>query len=106
MAHSPVEALADSGADIALYTKSNCVQCNATKRHLDKAEVAYEVIDIESDQEAFDYVTSELDHKQAPVVVASIRGRWRHWSGFNPAMLDEAIESVTDGRYTANIFND
>lgn len=88
--------------DITVYTTPACTQCRATKRHLDKAEVAYEVIDLEQDAEAFDYVMNELGHQQAPVVVASIRGRKRSWSGFNPIMLEEAIESAADERYTAS----
>ena len=91
-----------STPDITVYTKPACVQCNATKRHLDKAEVAYNLIDISQDVEAFDYVTQELGHKAAPVVVANVRGVQLDWSGFNPDMLNEAIASVTDKRYGKN----
>ena len=106
MAHSPEEILQENSHDIIVYTKSACVQCNSTTRRLDKAGVPYVTVDLEQDAEAFDYVMNELGHKQAPVVVASIRGRTRDWSGFNPAMLDEAIESATDERYVVNTLND
>ena len=87
--------------DITVYTKPACVQCNATKRHLDKAEVAYNLVDISQDAEAFERV-KELGHMTAPVVVANIRGVLTDWSGFNPDMLNEAIASVTDKRYGKN----
>ena len=88
--------------DITVYTKPACVQCNATKRHLDKAGVEYLTVDISQDADAFDYVTRDLGHRAAPVVVANIRGVKIDWSGFNPDMLNEAIASVTDKRYGKN----
>lgn len=88
--------------DITVYTKPACVQCNATKRHLDKSGVAYSLIDISQDAEAFEYVQS-LGHMAAPVVVANIRGVQTDWSGFNPDMLNEAIASIEDPRYGDNI---
>lgn len=106
MAHNPQEILKEHSRDVVVYTKSNCVQCASTVRRLQKAEVPFVTVDLEQDLEAFDYVMNELGHKQAPVVVASIRGRVRDWSGFNPTMLDEAIESATDERYTINTLND
>ncbi len=64
---------------ITVYTKPACVQCNATYKALDKAGVAYEVIDISQDSDARDYVMA-LGYLQAPVVVAGDE----HWSGFRP----------------------
>lgn len=101
MAHDPQEILKEHSLDIIVYAKSNCVQCDSTIRRLQRAGAPFFAVDLEHDAEAFDYVTNELGHKQAPVVIASIRGRWRDWSGFNPSMLDEAIESATDERYGA-----
>ena len=64
---------------VTVYTKPACVQCNATYKALDKAGVAYDVIDISVDPEARDYVMA-LGYVQAPVVVAGNE----HWSGFRP----------------------
>ena len=64
---------------ITVYTKPACVQCNATKKALDKAGLDYELVDISLDDEARDYVMA-LGHLQAPVVVAGED----HWSGFRP----------------------
>lgn len=106
MAHDPQEILKEYSRDIIVYAKSNCTQCDSTTRRLQKGGVPFITVDLEQNAEAFDYVMSELGHKQAPVVVASIRGRMRDWSGFNPSMLDEAIESATDERYVVNTLDD
>lgn len=64
---------------ITVYTKPACVQCNATKKALDRAGLSYELVDISMADEARDYVMA-LGHLQAPVVVAGEE----HWSGFRP----------------------
>lgn len=64
---------------ITVYTKPNCVQCNATFKALDKANISYEKIDISEDTEARDYVMA-LGYLQAPVVIAGDD----HWAGFRP----------------------
>jgi glutaredoxin-like protein NrdH len=64
---------------ITVYSKPMCVQCDATKRALNKSGVAYDVVDITEDTEALAHVKS-LGYVQAPVVVAGED----HWSGFRP----------------------
>lgn len=64
---------------VTVYTKPACVQCKATYRALDKAGVAYRVVDISEEPDARDYVMA-LGYLQAPVVVAGEQ----HWSGFRP----------------------
>ncbi|TWS26213.1 glutaredoxin-like protein NrdH [Tsukamurella sputi] len=68
-----------SQAEITVYTKPACVQCNATYKALDKAGLEYRVVDITEDSDARDYVMA-LGYLQAPVVVAGDA----HWSGFRP----------------------
>lgn len=76
---------------ITVYTKPACVQCNATYKALDKAGVAYEVIDISQDSDARDYVMA-LGYLQAPVVVAGDE----HWSGFRPDRIKAlAVSTAT-----------
>ncbi|PCC37584.1 NrdH-redoxin [Brachybacterium alimentarium] len=62
-----------------MYSKPHCVQCDATKRALNKAGLAYAVVDITEDAEALAKVKS-LGYVQAPVVVTDRD----HWSGFRP----------------------
>ena len=54
---------------ITVYTKPSCVQCNATKRALDKAGLAYNEVDLTQDAEALEAVKS-LGYQSAPVVFA------------------------------------
>lgn len=64
---------------ITVYTKPACVQCNATKKALDRAGLDYDLIDVSVDTEARDYIMA-LGYLQAPVV--EVDGE--HWSGFRP----------------------
>lgn len=64
---------------ITLYTKPDCVQCDATKRALDKAGLAYTTIDLTQDVAALELV-QQWGYRSAPVVSAGDE----HWSGFRP----------------------
>lgn len=55
------------------------MQCDATKRALDTAGLAHELIDITEDAEGLATVKS-LGYVQAPVVVTDVD----HWSGIRP----------------------
>ena len=70
---------------ITVYTKPNCVQCNATFKALDKAGITYVKVDISADDQARDYVMA-LGYLQAPVVMAGDD----HWSGFRPDRIKAA----------------
>ncbi|PLR36719.1 NrdH-redoxin [Chimaeribacter californicus] len=67
---------------IIIYSKPDCVQCNATYRALDRQGIAYQVIDLTTDDAALNHVKS-LGYQQVPVIVAGDR----HWSGFRPDLL-------------------
>ena len=64
---------------ITVFSKPNCVQCDATYRALKKSGLEYTVVDITQDAEALENVKS-LGYVQAPVVFAD----GEHWSGFRP----------------------
>ncbi len=64
---------------ITVYSKPNCVQCDATYRNMNKFGIEYDVVDISVDEEALRKV-KELGYQQAPVVFANDD----HWSGFRP----------------------
>ena len=57
-----------------------CVQCNATKKALDKAGLDYELVDLTEDSDALDYVMG-LGYLQAPVVVVDADD---HFFGYRP----------------------
>ena len=62
-----------------VYTKDNCVQCDATKRMMDKIGIEYETINITQNPEELDKLI-ELGYRAAPVVVAD----GDSWAGFQP----------------------
>lgn len=64
---------------IIIYTKANCVQCNATKNAMDSKGLNYQLINLDSDPQAVETLRS-LGYRQAPVVMANDE----HWSGFRP----------------------
>ena len=74
---------------IIVYTKPACVQCNVTKKALDRAGLDYELVDISINDEARDYVMA-LGYLQAPVVEAN----GDHWSGFRPERITSLAEQV------------
>ena len=67
---------------VIVYTRPRCVQCDATKRALDRAEIDYQVIDVSNDSAALTTLLT-LGFQQVPVVVA---GEER-WSGFRPELI-------------------
>lgn len=67
---------------ITVYSKPACVQCTATTRALDRQGIDYTIIDVSTDNEAYELV-QELGYRQVPVVVAGEQ----HWAGFRPDMI-------------------
>lgn len=67
-----------------VYTKPNCVQCNMTKRHMDKIGVKYTTVDITEDSAALDKLI-EMGYRAAPVVVTKDDS----WTGFQPEKINE-----------------
>lgn len=72
--------------DVTVYTKPNCVQCDATKRTLDKLGVAYNTIDATTDDAVYEMLI-EKGFRAMPVVNAG--DEW--WSGFNPEKINGLV---------------
>jgi glutaredoxin-like protein NrdH len=72
---------------VTVYTKPACVQCDATKRTLDKLGIEYDTVDITVDTEAFDKIIA-MGFKAAPVVITDNDA----WAGFNPEKLNGLVE--------------
>ena len=62
---------------VTVYTLPACVQCDSTKRMLQRNEIEYEEVDMSQDPIALEMVKT-LGYTAAPVVVAGDD----HWSGF------------------------
>jgi glutaredoxin-like protein NrdH len=67
---------------VIVYTLPACVQCDSTKRLLNKNEIPYSEIDLSKDADALALVKT-MGYTAAPVVVAGDE----HWSGFRPDKL-------------------
>lgn len=69
---------------VQVYSKENCVQCNATYRALDKESIDYDVTMLEDNPDVLEQFKTE-GYLQAPVVVAN----GETWSGFRPDKIRE-----------------
>lgn len=76
---------------VTVYSKSGCVQCDATRKTLMRKHIDFQVRDLDSDLSAVDEVVA-LGYRQAPVVVSGAE----HWSGFRPDKIAALIERIDD----------
>lgn len=68
---------------VTVYTKPACVQCDMTKKMLDKNGVEYSTVDITQDPEAYDMIVG-MGFMAAPVVITPEDS----WAGFNPDKIN------------------
>jgi glutaredoxin-like protein NrdH len=73
--------------DVVVYTKPACVQCDATKRLMDKLKIKYSTVDISEDEDALNKILG-MGYMAAPVVIAD----GDSWSGFNPDKVKALAE--------------
>ena len=72
---------------ITVYTKPACVQCDATKRHLNKLGLKYETVDITQDEEALAKI-KDMGFSSAPVVIADNKS----WAGYQPDKINGLVD--------------
>lgn len=75
-------------ATVVVYATGGCQACRLTQRALDKAGIAYEIVDLHDNEAARELVRA-LEFRAAPVVTTG--DRW--WSGFRP----DKIRELADG---------
>ena len=75
---------------ITVYTKPECVQCEQTKRFLDRHNMEYNTIDLTQDEEALKKVL-DMGYSSAPVVITEHES----WSGFR---LTKLYRLVSNGK--------
>jgi glutaredoxin-like protein NrdH len=68
---------------ITVYTTPNCVQCNATKKHLDRRGLSFQVVDLSENPEKIEEFRAQ-GLKTAPIVISGDK----IWSGYRPAEID------------------
>ena len=66
-----------------VYTKPSCVQCDMTKRYMDKNGIAYSTVDITENPEALDMILG-MGFSSAPVVISGDLS----WAGFQPDKIN------------------
>lgn len=71
---------------IKVYTTPDCMQCDQTKKFLDRNNLPYDVIDLTQHPEAMSMV-KEMGYMAAPVVIADRD----HWSGFRFDKLKDLV---------------
>lgn len=66
-----------------VYVKPSCVQCDMTKRFMDKNGIDYDTVDITQDPAALEMIL-DMGFSSAPVVISD-KGSW---AGFQPDKLN------------------
>lgn len=69
---------------ITVYGKPRCVQCDATKRALNKRGIPYTYVDVTENPDALAHIKA-LGYTSAPVVELS--NGIDSWSGYQPGKL-------------------
>ena len=79
----------ETAMTITLYTKPGCVQCRATARQFDKADVRIDTIDVSADTAAAQLL-ADLGYRGVPVVIAD----GQSWAGHRPDRVDAVIRQL------------
>ena len=66
-----------------VYSKPACVQCDMTKKMLDKNGIEYTVVDITQDIQAYDKIVA-MGFMSVPVVITNDDA----WAGFQPEKIN------------------
>ena len=64
---------------VTLYSKPNCPKCMASKRDLDKLEIAYTYIDVSKDFDAYTYLKS-----RGILSMPFVEADDEEWTGYRP----------------------
>ncbi|HEY4466345.1 MAG TPA: glutaredoxin-like protein NrdH [Klebsiella sp.] len=75
---------------ITIYTRSDCVQCHATKRAMETRGFEFDMVNIDHHPEVVDMLR-EHGFRQLPVVIAGETS----WSGFRPDMINRLCPAAS-----------
>lgn len=67
-----------------VYGKPGCVQCDATKRHLDTKNIPYVYEDVTENEAALKWV-QDMGYQGVPVIAIG----FEHTQGFNPDWINQ-----------------
>lgn len=76
------------GRTLTVHTKPACVQCDATKRDLNRRGVRYDTVDVTRDEDAYNTVVA-LGYAAVPVVTVTGRdgAHLQDWNGYRPDLI-------------------
>ncbi|WP_046397026.1 glutaredoxin-like protein NrdH [Photorhabdus luminescens] len=74
---------------ITIYSKPDCVQCNATYQALNRRNIPYQIVDLTENPQALATIRA-MGYQQVPVVVTDTQ----HWSGFHPDKINALTENL------------
>lgn len=78
-------------AEVTIYTKNNCPQCDSTKKLFKKLDIEYSEINIEENPDVLEFLKRE-GHRSAPVVMTADDS----WGGFNEAKIRALAPATTN----------
>lgn len=73
---------------VKVYSVDNCSACKQTIDWLEARGFEFDVLKMDEDMDAYEYV-KKLGYRKAPVVVTEEK----NWAGFNEKLLKEATGS-------------
>lgn len=77
---------------ITMYSKDNCVQCNASERKMKELGLKFEYEDATTDKNQVLIKKLDKSYMRAPVLSVSVDGVIvEHWSGYQPAKLEALV---------------
>lgn len=75
---------------VSLYTAKGCVQCDLSKKLLQREGITYREFRVDEDDQALNFVKS-MGYLAAPVIVVGFEDghplSGDHWAGFNPEKI-------------------
>lgn len=75
---------------LTVYTTPDCVQCRMTINKFTRAGIEPQVIDLNENPEAREWVTNDLGYSQAPIVTFGEE----HWSGLRPDNINATVKAI------------
>lgn len=74
--------------EVTVYTKTGCMQCQATKTLMDRLGIEYNLIDISNNTGITAFLQRE-GHKSLPVVFVDHDEDTDSWCGFRPNLIKQ-----------------
>lgn len=85
---------------LTVYSKTVCPQCSQTKQYLDHLNIPYQVINIETDAQAREFVKS-AGHRTVPQIYLGdeifVKGGWTELKKLSADQINARLNSTQQG---------